>query len=437
MAQKTEDSAYYQSLASEQNVIGSLLIDNESLNRIYGKLKPVMFHNQVLAHAFDICLKAYDENKPYDVIFLSQELCSRLNMSDQAVFDSLRECTANTISTANIETHADVIIEKYANRLARKASQGIIATPDKAKEILHTVVDELDEIDIDGNKTYRTLSDVAKTHKDKYFNEGSQNRQMPIGIKALDEVMYLRGGDMVVIGARPAVGKSALATQIVNFLSEKYKVGYFNLEMSEEQVFERFVANESGIGLTRITRALRFMNDEEEKYNAAVAKLEENENLVIASGTRSVNEIRAITKREQFDVVVVDYLQLVLSGGYFRDRREETGYISHKIKAIAMEFDIPVIALSQMNRLSEGKLNKKPTMSELRESGDVEQDASIVLLLWNKDEEDRSKKGWVADKVRQGDAGREGELIFDGDKMKFYSEDDDGFVDADMDMIPF
>lgn len=76
-------------------------------------------------------------------------------------------------------------------------------------------------------------------------------------------------------------------------------------------------------------------------------------------------------------------------------------------------------------------------MSELRESGDVEQDASIVLLLWNKDEEDRSKKGWVADKVRQGDAGREGELIFDGDKMKFYSEDDDGFVDADMDMIPF
>ena len=435
MAQKTEDNAIYQSLASEQNVIGSLMIDNDALSRIYGRLKPAMFYNQILAHAFDICLKSYDDNRAIDVVYLSQELCTRLNITEQTVFEALKECSANTVSSQNIETHAEVIIEKYAYRTAKRAAQGILATPDKAIEIIHTVGDELDEIAVDGHKDYKTLSELAKANKGKYFNEHSQNRQMPIGIKSLDEVMYLRGGDMVVIGARPAVGKSALATQIVNYLSGEHKVGYFNLEMSEEQVYERFVANESGIGLTRITRALRFMNDEEEKYNNAVEKLEQNENLFIATGSKTVNQIRSITKREKFEVIVVDYMQLVLSGGFFRDRREETGFISHKLKSIAMEFDIPVIALSQLNRLSEGKANKKPTMSELRESGDVEQDASIVLLLWNKDEEDRTKKGWVADKVRQGEAGREGELKFNGDMMRF--EDAEDFHDADLDDIPF
>lgn len=437
MAQKQDEQAHYQSFASEQNIIGSLLMDNDALGRIYGKLKPVMFTDKILAHAFDICLKAYDEGKSFDVIYLSQELCLTLKISEQTVFEALKDCIGATVSTANIETHTEVIIDKYANRLTRNACKVMMTSPENARETLKRVCDELDEINVDGHQDYKTLSDVVKTHKDKYFNESSQNRNLPVGIKALDEVMYLRGGDMVVIGARPAVGKSALVTQIARYLSKDYKVGYFNLEMSEEQVFERFVANESGIGLTRITRALRFMNDEEEKYNKAVDMLAQNENLYISTGAKSVTEIRSITKREKFDVVVIDYLQLVLSGGFFRDRREETGYISHKIKAIAMEFDIPVIALSQLNRISEGKMNKKPTMSELRESGDVEQDASIILLLWNKDEENRSIKGWVADKVRQGEAGREGELKFDGDKMKFYSDDDDGFVDVDMDDIPF
>ena len=131
-------------------------------------------------------------------------------------------------------------------------------------------------------------------------------------------------------------------------------------------------------------------------------------------------------------------MQLVKADGRYRGNRfAEVGEISHGLKAIAVDFQIPVIVLTQMNRLSEGKADREPTMAEIRESGDIEQDASIVLLLWNTDEEDRSKKGFKFDKNRQGTL-KKGKLKFDGDRMKFVGEDDEDFVDATDDFkIPF
>jgi replicative DNA helicase len=207
--------------------------------------------------------------------------------------------------------------------------------------------------------------------------------------------------------------------------------------MTEKQVFERFVATESGIGLTRIRRAIRFMNDEEEKYNNACKHLMEKDRIIIPTGSKTVSEIRAITQKEEFDIIVVDYLQLVKPSGKYRGNRfAEVGEISHGLKAIGVDFKIPVVVLTQLNRQSEGKATKEPSMAEIRESGDIEQDASVILLLWNTDDEDRSKKGYKFDKNRQGTL-KKGNLTFDGDRMKFYGEED--FVPASMSdlEIPF
>ena len=167
------------------------------------------------------------------------------------------------------------------------------------------------------------------------------------------------------------------------------RVGFYNLEMQEKQVYERFVVAQSGIGLTRLRRAKKFLGDEEERFKKANKTLLERDNIVITTGSKSMSEIRSESRHMGYDVIIIDYLQLLKPDkSYWGNRYAEVGAISKAIKSLAMELNIPIIALSQLNRVSEARETKEPTMAELREAGDIEQDASVIILLWNVSQED-------------------------------------------------
>lgn len=413
---------------AEQQIIGSLLLDDNAIDEISDTLTPDMFYNKILGTAYGVCLKSKAEKQKFDLISLCNDVEREIGTTENPVQETLMECARSVSTSQAIRKHADTVKRDYANRKIQVSLLNIEKHPDSAIEMLSKLHEDISGI-IDPPKPYDSLAAITERNKDRYFRE-KDTKGLKTGIESFDDVLgEFEPGDLIVIGARPAVGKSALAAQIVNNLSHKgAKIGYFNLEMTDTQVFERFVATESGIGLTRIKRAIRFMNDEEEKYNDACNRLLEKDKIIIPTGSKTVNEIRAITQKEEFDIIVVDYLQLVKTPGKYKGNRyAEVGEISHELKAIGVDFKIPVIVLTQLNRMSEGKADREPSMAEIRESGDIEQDASVILLLWNTDDEDRSKKGYKFDKNRQGTL-KKGKLTFDGDRMKFYGEDD--FVPA-------
>ena len=195
------------------------------------------------------------------------------------------------------------------------------------------------------------------------------------------------------------------------------KVAYFNLEMSDKQVYERFVSRLAEIGLTRIRRAKAFLGDEQEKFNQANEEMSDYQ-LWVASGTVSPREIKSECRHQNFDVIVVDYLQLLMPDNRYSGRNEEVASISRGLKSVARDLNTHVIALSQITRASESRDTKEPTMAELRESGAIEQDASNIIMLWNLSDNDKGAKGVKIEKNRQGMTMREA-MEFDGDHMKF------------------
>jgi replicative DNA helicase len=194
---------------------------------------------------------------------------------------------------------------------------------------------------------------------------------------------------------------------------------YFNLEMTDEQIYERMLATETGFPLFKIKRTLRLSDEKEEQIvNDAKERIRQRK-IRVVTGSQKVSEIRQVSRRIKPDIVIVDYLQLVQSdANYNGNRYAEVGQISHDLKALALELKIPVVVLTQLNRVA--KATTEPSMNEIRESGDIEQDASVIILLWNTDETDYSKKGIKVDKNRQGQLNKwENRFEFDGNSMRF------------------
>ena len=405
---------------AEQQVIGSLLMDNNCMDKIYGMLEPDMFTSDLLGRTYKEFQRAYDNNYELTITMIEQKLRND-NFPSDLIMDELKNCIISTPTTVSVKQNATVVINDYkANRLSKMLGT-IKVTPNNLNEQITKISQELEVLQDKRKEKSKTLSEITMENKGNYFKE-REVKPIYLGFPKLDELLGgLEGGDMIVIGARPAVGKSALVTQITSNLAKQGKrIGFYNLEMQNKQVYERFVVSESGIGLTRLRRAIRFLGDEEERFNKANETLEKAENIVITSGgAKSVNDIRAESKHMDYDIIIIDYMQLLKADTTYRgNRAAEVGEISRSIKNLAMELNIPIIALSQLNRVSEMKETKEPTMAELREAGNIEQDASVIMLMWNLDNEDKTKKGCKVEKNRQGNTAKV-VMKFNGDLMRF------------------
>ena len=408
------------SYLAEKNVIGSLLIDKDCISTVYNILEPQMFTNELLGKIYHEYQRAFDRGYELTLPAIEQNLRSDAYPSE-VIMTVLRECLAETFTSSEVRQNALVVQNDYKAQKFNLILNSIKVSPNNLKSQIGALQKELEALLDSREVSSKSLSKITLENKDKYFKE-REVKPLHIGFDKLDELLGgLEGGDMIVIGARPAVGKSALVTQITSNLAKQGKrIGFYNLEMQNKQVYERFVVSESGIGLTRLRRAIRFLGDEEQRFNDANKTLEKAENIVITSaGSRTVGEIKAESKHMDYDIIIIDYLQLLKADTTYRgNRAAEVGEISRAIKSLAMELNIPIIALSQLNRASEGRETKEPTMAELREAGNIEQDASVIMLMWNLDENDRTKKGLKIDKNRQGECGKI-VMKFNGDTMRF------------------
>lgn len=404
--------------AAEQGVIGCVLIDNNSLYDVYNKLKPEMFASEFAQDCYAEMLSMYDRGENINVLSLAQALESRkLDPDDIRV--CLKECISSAPTSVMIKSYADSVIKMWRSRTAKEMFHHVSFAPKDIDNTISEVLARFEELQ--GNKDVRSksLKQIVKENKGNYFNEHVGENLAKTGFYKLDDCLGgLEGGDVTVIGARPGVGKSAIVTQIIGNMAKKgHRVGYFNLEMNESQVYERFVARLAELSLTRVRRAKSFLGGEEEAFNKANEEMS-GYDVVISTGSKSISEVRAESRHQRFNVIIIDYLQLVKADRHYANRASEVGDISKAIKALASELHVPVIILSQLNRVSELKETKEPTMAELRESGDIEQDASNIFLLWNVSEKTSKYKGLKVAKQRQGETMKEG-LEFDGEHMSF------------------
>lgn len=411
------------SYLAEQNVIGSLLLDKNCMSEIYNTLVADMFTSELLGRMYLELQRGYDNHYDVNPAVLVQKIAAE-DYPDHIIMEEIKNCTMNTSTSATVKSYASVVVNDYKARSLDNILGAIKVSPNDVDGQIGQIIANLEALQDGKSAISKTLPEIVRENKDKYFkdNEAAKNY---IGFPQLDDLLGgLEGGDVVVIGARPGVGKSALVTQITSYFAECGKrVGFYNLEMKEKQVYERFVVSQSGIGLTRLRRAKKFLGDEKERFDRANEVLEKKENIVITTGSKSVSEMRAESRHMGYDIIIIDYLQLIKADTHYKGNRyAEVGAISKATKALAMELNIPVIELSQLNRISEGRETKEPTMAELREAGDIEQDASVIMLLWNLTE-DRVKKGCKVEKQRQGKTGTV-VLKFNGDLMQFEETDE-------------
>lgn len=402
---------------AEIGVIGCVLIDNDSMYKVYNKLKPEMFSTEFCQDAFAEMLAMYDRGENINAVSLSQTLENH-KWEPEIIVSELKECISVTPVSTAIKSYADAVIKDWRARETKSLFQRVSLRPCDIDNSIAEVLTKLEEIQENKTVHSKTMKQIVAENRGNYFNEHVGEGLIKTGFYRTDDCFGgLEGGDVTVIGARPGVGKSAIVTQMIGQMAEKgYNIGYYNLEMNESQVYERFVSRMSEIGLTRVRRAKTFLGGEQEAFEKANDKLS-GYNITISTGAKSVSEIRAECRHQRYDVIVIDYLQLIKADRRFGNRASEVGDISKAIKALAMELHVPIIVLSQLNRISEMRETKEPTMAELRESGDVEQDASNIILLWNLDE-DGKYKGWKIEKQRQGIHLKE-VLQFDGDHMRF------------------
>lgn len=418
-------------MIAEQNIIGMLLIDGKKIEDVYHLLSADMFTNAILGRIFLEYQRGYDNHREVNVSTIMQVLTGE-NYTQAEIGETLKICVNEMSVGTTIKSHAEVIVREHKARQLNRYINQIVINPAGINGQIGKIIADLEALQDCKAANAKTIAMIAKENKDRYFTDSTAEK-MYLGINALDDIIGgLEGGDVIVIGARPAVGKSALVTQIAYDIADHgKKVCFYNLEMQEKQMYERFIVAKSGISLTRLKNAKAYVGDEKERFEKANNALMKNECIVISTGSKSVNEIRAEVRHMDYDIIIIDYLQLLKTDKEYRgNRTAEVGAISKAIKALAMDLNIPIIALSQLNRASETRDTKEPSMADLREAGDIEQDASVILLMWNLDIEDKTKKGCKVEKNRQGKNGKTA-LKFTGEHMRFERLTEYDFASSD------
>ena len=414
----------------EKNIISSILLNPEDLPKM--DVSPEMFESPVYGQIFELCQEWEKIGSEINALKIAQGITT-----EYVTLEDANKILADTIDSRDSSASDDFCCKEIRKRFrARKANEilaHISLNSGNVDSLLEELTADFDSLkESEGKKAVR-LADLVKYRGD-YFKE--KDTVYDTGISSIDDnIGSFDRGDLIIIAARPAVGKSAFAFQIAERFGEKgLKTAYFNLEMTAKQLYERAIARASGINMKRIRNATNFLNDEKEKFDKGNELLSKESNLYIYEGSFRVKDIKAEQLLHKYDAIFVDYLQLIRPDKARANRREEVADVSKGLKRIGMDYNIPVFALSQLNRASEQNRDKEPSMAELREAGDIEQDASTILMLWNPDREDFTRKMLKVEKGRQTGNSRQ-QLKFDGSKMLFYEE---GFTDAADDMdIPF
>jgi replicative DNA helicase len=444
-----------QNVEAEIAVLGSMLLDHDAISQAVEILNADYFYKDSHRKIFSAMLRLFDDNKAIDIITVMEEL-KKTNSLDEAGGPAYISGLASAVpTTANFTHYAKIVKEKMLLRsLITTATQIVTECYDTTQEA-DTLVDKAEQriFDVTSKKVESRFVSLREVIKDSIETiDGLYQRKENVtgiatGYRELDmRTAGLQSSDLVVVAGRPSMGKSALASCIVEHVGvvEKEPVAFFSLEMSKEQLVQRMLCSHARVDAHKVRTGFLSQADWPKLVNAA-GKLSDAPIYIDDSPGITVLELRAKARRlkAQFDIklIVLDYLQLMQGPSGSESRQQEISEISRSLKAIAKELKVPLIAISQLSRAVEQRSDHRPQLSDLRESGAIEQDADLVLLLlreeyYNPTDENKGRAEVIIAKQRNGPVGSLN-LTFIGEYMRFenMSEKPEEFVDVDMERV--
>ena len=425
-----------QNIEAEKSLLGSLLLDKDAIIKVADSLKADDFYEERHKSIFEAMIALYEKQRPLDVITVTDWLKTKNKLEIIGGSSYLTELASSLPSSANVVHYAEIVSSKATLRRLIMVASEIGAMGRDPKGEVDELLDKAEQKLFSVSQKYLKSSfvpvkDVLETafeRIDRLHEHRGELRGVPTGFKPIDNVLAgLQKSDLIIVAARPSIGKTSL---VLNFAlhaaTAGFSVGMFHLEMSKEQVVDRLISAQSGIDSWK----LRTGNLKEEDF----AKISESMNVLSGlniyiddSPGANIMEMRTKARRLQvekgLDLLIVDYLQLMEGRRGSESRVQEISEISRGLKSLARELNIPVIGVSQLSREVEKRPRKIPQLSDLRESGSIEQDADVVMFIYREDYYDKeSERQNIADiivaKHRNGPIGQI-ELYFQAETMVF------------------
>jgi replicative DNA helicase len=379
----------------EASVLGAMMIEKEAVPKALEMLAPESFYVKAHRLIFEAMISLFDSDEPIDTVTLYEELKKRGDLEEVGGAVYLSKLSQNIPSAANIEYHAKIILEKQilrglitsAHEIAKNAYEGSA----DAFEILDEAERKIFEItESHLSKSYQGMDRAVREaleYIETIHSSTQQRFAVPTGFYELDEILGgLQKSDLIILAARPSIGKTALALSIARnaAIDHKVPVGVFSLEMATMQLIIRMICAEARIN-AHLVRTGKLPHSEGPKLSKTVHKLTDAPIYVDDTPASTVLEIRAKARRlkaeKNIGLIIIDYLQLMTGPAKAESREREISHISRSLKSLAKELNIPVMALAQLNRAVEARSDKRPKLSDLRESGSIEQDADVVMFL--------------------------------------------------------
>jgi replicative DNA helicase len=385
-----------QNIEAEQSILGAILQDNDAIHKALEIITPDVFYRDAHRIIFSAILDLYERNEPIDLITLTNHLNMK-NQLEAVGGSSYLSSLVNSVPTsANIKYHSKIVREKALMRSLIRSATDIVTSVYDENSSVDDLVDNAERsiFAISDKRIKASFTKLKDVIKDSFemiehlYDRKEAVTGVPSGFRDLDELTTgFQPGDLIIVGGRPSMGKTAFSLNLAQHVGVELKepVAIFSLEMSKKQLALRMLCSEAMVDSNSVRKG--FIRKEDwHKLTAAAGRLAEAPIYIDDSSGTSVLEMRAKARRLKMEhglsLVVVDYLQLMKGTGNMERREQEISEISRSLKALAKEIDVPVIALSQLNRGVEQRQDKRPTLADLRESGAIEQDADVILFLY-------------------------------------------------------
>jgi replicative DNA helicase len=416
-----------QHIEAEQSILGGILIENEAINRVMEILDADDFYRDTHRKIFNALVNLSERDEPADLITLTNEL-RKIDQLDSIGGASYLASLIDSVPTAaNIQYYARIVKEKAILRKLIQTSTEIITQSYEDRGDVEGFLDEAERaiFDISEKRVRPSFYPIREIVKEsfatieKLFKKKEAVTGVPSGFKELDRMTAgFQPSDLVIIAGRPSMGKTAFCLDVAEYaaIDNKIPVAIFSLEMSKEQLVIRMLCSQAHVEGTRLRTG--YLNESDwPKLTIAAGSLSESPIYIDDTAALSVLELRAKARRLKSDhglgMVIVDYLQLMKGRSRVESRQQEISEISRSLKALSKELNIPVIAVSQLSRKTEERTGNRPQLSDLRESGAIEQDADLILFIYrdevynrSEDNPNRGKAEVIIGKQRNGPIGK-------------------------------
>lgn len=425
------------SIEAEQSVLGAMILDKESINTALEIIRPNDFYKEANKEIFETIVVLFNKNEPVDLITLSEELKRRDNLENIGGVTYLANLSSGVGTTANTKYYCKIVEEKSILRKLIYSCDNVLAKSYEDSEDVNIIIEHAEKsiFDITQGRHREGFSPLSEVLLDSFAQieerAANQDELTGLGTGFIDldnKLSGLQKSDLILLAARPSMGKTALGINIITNSALKHgaKVALFSLEMSKEQLVQRMIAATSHVDLQKIISG-RLEEDEWLEIINAMAPLSQAEIFIDDTAGITLMEMKAKCRRlkmeKGLDLIMVDYLQLMEQEGRQENRQQEISAISRGLKGLAKEMECPVVAISQLSRAPELRSDHRPILSDLRESGAIEQDADIVMFLYrddyyHKDSEKQNIGELIIAKHRNGPTGSL-ELVFKKEYTKF------------------